>query len=1053
MPIIITRKHSCRNVFDGMAMISRIYGFSGFEPNTILMGWSKNSGNPKKWEELLLTFNKLNYNLAFLNYDTKNGFGYHKRIDFWWTGEGRNLSLALHLIRFITVTPTWRLAEIRILAINPDPKSTDRYYAILGQMLDSYRIRANVKVIVNVDKLPDNELMHSESQDTDLTIAEIPKFSNEKMENIMVQVNDKIVSLKSCLLINASSKFDEINVVSGLSAPENKHSLYSADEKLSESILKNLQLSKTSIVYNTVYNLAEVIDKHANSLIDTAFYTILENRENYLDHLKILADKSLEQLLKSCAIENNREKRWEQLKILNDFSWQSQKELAAFKDTFLKDELEILHKGITGFIAGTGNSVYDLPESIMLKFERDDFRSAKRGNIFMQINSAVKIYRTHISGKKINVKIRMQPAAGYFIYYKRLAYISQFYENYSAQNLTIFAGIKELLNSNILTIGKALSGKFGASEIMDEGEKMAALVLNLKSDNQHFIYDQGHKMLHELVGDLESFSKIIESPQANLLSRRLRFFNKKRKTGLENSLAEFPDLWLHFMTNRINKTYLDFIFLTLKNKLIAKIEKTYQEFEILIESNIHEKLKIFESKINAIRDMGDRKFDQKDFFSQKSISVPQVEAPFNNLFEEIQKAVEELPENIEITGDELLENIQFDKLENISEFVVPVRKTADYYISNDLNDQIRKQTVHIGQQLPLFVSTLKNLIRMANFHLENRENNNSGELGKEQIQEQHKVLLENLAQNVKNEEYKLKMLYEQLRQSFDNGLKNAFEPLTAAIIIKSSGSLKENIRTTDKRKLLGMLKHFRKSVGEIIINQMVKLLYRQSKGLLWANRMEQFRTKTQLFPGEPIMQMLEHISPNKALMMKLPFYYSNLFSGSSTIGENFWVGMEEEIEKGSKAIRRFLHGTSGLLIISGERSSGKSSLSKYLANLHFEKQNIFNIMAPRESIADAGLFEQTLLNCIGGQANLPYSMELLPDKSVIVIHDLELWWERKPFGTQVVEKIILLMQQYGHKVLFIINVNQYALKIINQLVLSIPGRSTWYFANPLIQAI
>jgi hypothetical protein len=70
---------------------------------------------------------------------------------------------------------------------------------------------------------------------------------------------------------------------------------------------------------------------------------------------------------------------------------------------------------------------------------------------------------------------------------------------------------------------------------------------------------------------------------------------------------------------------------------------------------------------------------------------------------------------------------------------------------------------------------------------------------------------------------------------------------------------------------------------------------------------------------------------------------------------------------------------------------------------------------------------------LDGQGDLLYCMELLPDKSVIIINDLELWWERKPYGTQVVEKIILLMQQYEHKVLFIINVNQYALKIINQL--------------------
>ena len=322
---------------------------------------------------------------------------------------------------------------------------------------------------------------------------------------------------------------------------------------------------------------------------------------------------------------------------------------------------------------------------------------------------------------------------------------------------------------------------------------------------------------------------------------------------------------------------------------------------------------------------------------------------------------------------------------------------------------------------------------MANFHLENKENIHPGETGIEQIQEQHKALLENLARNIKNEKHKLTLLYKELRHSFDSGLKNAFEPLTAAVIINTSDSLIKKIRMTGKRRLVGRLKQIKKSVNEKVINLMMTLLYRQSKGLLWVNRLEQSRAKAQLLPGEPIMRMVEQISPDKAIMLKLPFYYSNLFSGSSSIGENFWVGMEDEIEKGSKAINRFLNGASGLLIISGERSSGKSSLSKCLANLHFEKQTIFNVRAPRESIADVGLFDQTLLKTLGGIESVPYSMEMLPAKSVIVINDLELWWERKPFGAQVVEKIILLMRQYGHKVLFIVNVNQYALQIINQL--------------------
>ncbi len=82
-------------------------------------------------------------------------------------------------------------------------------------------------------------------------------------------------------------------------------------------------------------------------LIDTTFFAIRESRDNYLDQLSSLVDKSIKKLIQVNELENDKEKHWEQLKILNDFSFQAQKELANFKDNILKDELEILHKGIT----------------------------------------------------------------------------------------------------------------------------------------------------------------------------------------------------------------------------------------------------------------------------------------------------------------------------------------------------------------------------------------------------------------------------------------------------------------------------------------------------------------------------------------------------------------------------------------------------------------------------------------------------------------------------------------------------------------------------------
>lgn len=1035
---IVTRKHVCRNIYEGIEMISRVYGFSGFEPNTILMGWARNTRDPKRFEGLLANLKKLDYNLTFLNYDKDTGFGKHKKIDFWWSGKGKNLSLALHLIRFITVTPEWRHAEIRLLAINPNSRNTERYYALLGQITDNYRLRANVKIINNPEKINEKEIIRSESFDSDLTIVEIPDFTSKNAEAIINYTNELTGSLKTCLLIQASSGFEEVNVISETPSLSKEKSSNIPGRKPVVSILKNIRLSKTDIVFNEVYNLAQILEKQTEKLIENILLAIPEKHGNFLENIESLANKTLERLLMADKIKIKQEGQREYLKILNDFSFHVQKQINEFKGNYLKYEKEILVEGFALYISETEKTLSALPRYMRLMFGKEDYKNLKPGGLLNRLDRAGKILWLSLFGKKLSYRIKVHPAARYFLYFKRLEYYRQFLEEYSVQNLAGFATIRVYLTSIYEMIEKGRGGKLLHDEIYAEKENTSEIINKIQNDNQDFVYTQSHKLLDELTNDLESFSQIIESPRANSLSRKYKSLNNKIIT-LENMLSELPDLWFRYMVNHVNKTYLDFIYLTLKNRITTKIEKAHQDIGILIEGNIHNKLKTFENQISSILEKGNLKSDKKEVFNQKSISEPQLNELFSALFNEIRELVEELPESIEITAEEPTEVDQLRNPGNLNDFTVSVRKTADFYVSNELNDQIRKQSQNMLKQLSLSIASIKDLIRLANFSLDNGENNIPDETDGFKTQEQQKALIENLLKNIRNEDQTLRKVNEQLRAGINLGLKNAFEPLSSAIIIKTSSSLNKKIRDTDKRIISLRLQKIKNSISDRVINQLVNLLYSKSEGLLWADSIGQSREKNFLYPGENINQMLEKLTPGRDILQNLPFFYSSLFSGGSIIGEDFWIGMKDEIKKGTRAIKRFLAGTPGLLVISGERSSGKSSLSKHLANLHFNKQNIYNIRAPRESVADNNLFEQTLLRSLNGQDNLEYCMELLPPKSVIIINDLELWWERKPFGTQVVDRIISLMRQYGHKVLFIINVNKYSLNIINQL----SSLSTW----------
>jgi hypothetical protein len=156
-----------------------------------------------------------------------------------------------------------------------------------------------------------------------------------------------------------------------------------------------------------------------------------------------------------------------------------------------------------------------------------------------------------------------------------------------------------------------------------------------------------------------------------------------------------------------------------------------------------------------------------------------------------------------------------------------------------------------------------------------------------------------------------------------------------------------------------------------------------------------------------------------------------LFSGQAGIGDDFWVGMKPQIREADQAIQRFKAGSPGALIVTGARSSGKSSLSKMMARKYFTTENIHQVRAPQGCTADTGLFTTKLLEALNAHnASIDDLFRALPPGKTIIIQDLGLWWERRPGGDEVIELIKNLIDRYGHKCLFILTANSHALQMI-----------------------
>ena len=105
---IFHRKLYCQNIFKGIETIATTYGFSGVEPNTVLMGWAKNTKNPIWFGEMTQKLKDLDYNILYLDYDLKKGFGNYNKIDLWWTAFDKENELSLQLIKFLRSSALWK---------------------------------------------------------------------------------------------------------------------------------------------------------------------------------------------------------------------------------------------------------------------------------------------------------------------------------------------------------------------------------------------------------------------------------------------------------------------------------------------------------------------------------------------------------------------------------------------------------------------------------------------------------------------------------------------------------------------------------------------------------------------------------------------------------------------------------------------------------------------------------------------------------------------------------------------------------------------------------
>lgn len=211
---IFARQLKVSNIYDGITNIASTFGFSGVEPNTIMMGWPKGLENSKEYSKMTQTLLYLDYNLLYLDFDQKTKFGNYDTVDLWWREtDSKNAEMMLNIARFIIASPRWNNPSIRVLFVNNNNVAHEVIEEKISSLVDDLRVNVIIKIINNaVEQKAFYDIIEEESATTDLTLVGIPNFKIEKQAEFVLRTNQLFETIGSTLLVKAANNFNVLDL-------------------------------------------------------------------------------------------------------------------------------------------------------------------------------------------------------------------------------------------------------------------------------------------------------------------------------------------------------------------------------------------------------------------------------------------------------------------------------------------------------------------------------------------------------------------------------------------------------------------------------------------------------------------------------------------------------------------------------------------------------------------------------------------------------------------------------------------------------------------------
>lgn len=1025
---VFGRHLEVNNVYEGIESIASVFGFSGIEPNTVLMGWARNSQDPKKLSMMTNKLINLDYNVLYLDYDKDLGFGKHSTIDLWWRGISSNAELSLMLVKLLHANSEWGRAKVRIILVNNSGDDHQLIKKRIENLIKSFRVKAEVFIINNyTDNKSIYDLMKIHSGDTDLIILGVPDVQIDKESEFVNQVNNLVDVLGTTLLVKASTKFEVADL--GL-----EKMVEIEDEEKSIVYLPRLKKHKDQNVLVLLEDLDKKLRDTGEDFQNNVFGTTSNRYISFINEFKKEYIYSLEKITNY----TDRVAILDEIILLFD---KIKKISSGLKEHDLDAIRDIIKSGISAYNTKR-EGIFDIqpemvsykPDDKLLKINDSDTNAVKK--------IKDKLEKDKNSGSDFSIKVKWKKISRNI---NSTVFSNEFYNLLSfflhKQSELVVDLQKKLYNSTLKYVEQ-----FNTEEVKQE-ELIEGLTFEIKNifaelveSGKDLIKKPGRQLFHmdrsivnkisETIGDLNQFNQFKGS------------LNRNEKSSIKqniNKIDFFSEFWHN--TNRpiLTKTEID---LTL-NEIYFKIIKEINIINEKLKSDIFDKIEKVFSNLNKVISKISIGFEGINDFSllRKNYSLDKIKIESDNVLTDLQKNIEEgldlIPENIDILSQHSYQELMKNQLEEIETIDLSINKISSFLFSSQLMSPLEIRLNNLKLSIEETKSKLNNFVSLLSYIARSIEKDDLTEL---------KLLIKNLNTDF----HKSKEEYDYAILGFNEHMIQIAHRFNSFFnidhILNNASELDLHLRKEKRQKGVKLFIANTKNSFKSKVQNIMDFISRKNEDV---KRLEYEKSHDIYIPDHvKIRNVITGLNVKREVFEILPFYYHKIFTGKHFSMHESREVRTQELLKAINDLNDIKHGVKGGVLVTGKAGIGKTYFIDKLVETHFDsKVNKLNIEDYLDKYDNP--IEITFQNLARRKGNLDFLISDYPIRTIFVIENIEMLLGSLENGRPVLDVLADLIEKYGNKYYFILSANSYSLKTIDSMTQILGSMISTIVLSPL----